>query len=57
MTDFEYRKVMWVFLSDLFDDPQEAASFVWLFNEDDQREASLHPDGALIFHGFDKGIS
>ena len=56
-TDFEYRKVMWMFLSDLFDGDDTEVAFIWLFSDADKAEASVMPDGTLEFHGYYKGVA
>jgi hypothetical protein len=56
-TDFEYRKVMWLFLSDIFDNDDTAVAFVWLFSEEDKREASQFPDGVAGCAGYYKGTA
>ena len=57
MTDYEHRKVMWIFLSNLFDDVDEL-DFIWLWSEDDMEEANQHPDGVTHHRcsGVVKGI-
>jgi len=57
-SDFEYRKVMWLFLSDIFEDEDDKEfAFVWLFSEADQLEASMSSDGFLTLGGYYKGIA
>ena len=44
MTDYEYRKIMWIILSKLFDE-QDELEFMWIYSLEDHEEANQHPDG------------
>ena len=55
--DFKYRKIMWLFISDIFaEDDDDEVVFIWLFNDEDKREANQFPDGMMNCSGYYKGI-
>ena len=53
--DFHYRKKMWLFLSDLFDEDDGDMVFMWLFSNDD-REAAEDQHGHY-WSGYYKGVA
>ena len=53
--DYDQRRLMWLFLSDLFTEADDL-EYVWLFNEDDRCVAGQYPDGSHDIAGLCKGI-
>ena len=50
MTNYEHRKLMWIFLSRIFYGDIDELEFIWMYSDDDIGEANTLPDGTAGVH-------